>query len=168
MNLDEIKELMDALSERDIVEFELERGDEKVRIRRSDPGASGERAPYVVVAPAMAGQDGAALPAANTPRAAPDSKQTAAVPPPESEADDALTRVQSPIVGTFYEAPGPDAGPFVAVGDSVEVGQVLCIIEAMKLMNEIEAEVAGVIEKRFVSNGQPVEYGEPLFGIRAN
>ena len=74
----------------------------------------------------------------------------------------------SPIVGTFYGAPSPDAESFVNVGDRVKVGQVLCIIEAMKLMNEIEAEVAGVVEKCFVSNGQPVEYGEALFGVRAD
>ncbi len=165
MNLDEIKELMDALSERDIVEFELERGDEKIRIRRSDPNASAERAPYVIVSPAMAGQDAAALPAPNTAQIGSNPKQTTG---PAQETDDNLTKVQSPIVGTFYESSSPDAEPFVNVGDRVEVGQVLCIIEAMKLMNEIEADVAGVIEKRFISNGQPVEYGEALFGIRTN
>jgi acetyl-CoA carboxylase biotin carboxyl carrier protein len=166
MNLDEIKELMDALAERDIVEFELERGDEKVRIRRSDPNASAEHAPYVIVSPAMAGQGAAALPAAPT---AAGAKQSAAGSgPPAQDADADITKVKSPIVGTFYEASSPDAEPFVAIGDRVEVGQVLCIIEAMKLMNEIEAEVAGVVEKRFVSNGQPVEYGEPLFGIRTS
>ena len=169
MNLDEIKELMDALSERDIVEFELERGDEKVRIRRSDPNASAERAPYVIVSPAMTGQEAAALTAANAAQIASNSRQSAAASgPPAQEPDDNLTKVQSPIVGTFYESSSPDAEPFVNVGDRVEVGQVLCIIEAMKLMNEIEAEVAGVIEKRFISNGQPVEYGEALFGIRTS
>ena len=74
--------------------------------------------------------------------------------------------MKSPIVGTFYEAPSPGTPPFVKVGDPVKEGQVLCIIEAMKLMNEIEAEVSGVIAKTFVSNGNPVEYGLPLFGIR--
>ncbi|MDA1314202.1 MAG: acetyl-CoA carboxylase biotin carboxyl carrier protein [Acidobacteria bacterium] len=170
MNLDEIKELMDALLERDIVEFELERDDEKIRIRRSDPNAAVERSPYVIVSPAMAGHEATSLPAANTAPSASNSKQTAVAsgPPPEQETDADLTKVPSPIVGTFYESSSPDAEPFVALGDRVEVGQVLCIIEAMKLMNEIEAEVAGIVEKRFVSNGQPVEYGEALFGIRAN
>jgi acetyl-CoA carboxylase biotin carboxyl carrier protein len=74
--------------------------------------------------------------------------------------------VKSPIVGTYYEAPSPDAAPFVKVGDSVEPGQVLCIIESMKLMNEIEAEVAGVVASKLVENGRPVEYGEALFAIR--
>jgi acetyl-CoA carboxylase biotin carboxyl carrier protein len=83
-------------------------------------------------------------------------------------AEEELHIVKSPIVGTFYESSSPGAPNFVQVGDSVEAGQVLCIIEAMKLMNEIESDVAGVIEKRFVSNQQPVEYGEALFGIRKN
>ena len=163
MNLEEIKELMDALSERDIVEFELERGEEKIRIRRSDPNDSGERPPYMVVAPALANSAPAplAVPGPSNPASTASSVDQAAAP-----ADDDLTRVQSPIVGTFYEASSPDAEPFVKEGDEIKVGQVLCIIEAMKLMNEIEAEVAGVVEKRFVTNGQPVEYGEPLFGIR--
>jgi acetyl-CoA carboxylase biotin carboxyl carrier protein len=80
--------------------------------------------------------------------------------------EEKLHEVKSPIVGTFYESPSPGAPPFVKVGDQVEVGQVLCIVEAMKLMNEIEADVAGEIVKRIASSGQPVEYGQPLFAIR--
>lgn len=163
MNLDEIKDLMDALAERDIQEFELEKGDEKIRIRRG-PAESEDRPPYVVVAPGLSAPQGAEI---NVPVTQAPAKP---IDPPTdgaaAEADDGFTQVQSPIVGTFYEASSPDAEPFVSVGDKVSVGQVLCIIEAMKLMNEIEAEVAGTVEKRLVSNGQPVEYGEPLFAIR--
>jgi acetyl-CoA carboxylase biotin carboxyl carrier protein len=82
------------------------------------------------------------------------------------EAEETLHEVKSPIVGTFYDSPSPGSPPFVKVGDQVEVGQVLCIVEAMKLMNEIECDVAGEIVKRIASTGQPVEYGQPLFAIR--
>ena len=86
---------------------------------------------------------------------------------PAAPAEEALHEVKSPIVGTFYESPSPGAPAFVKIGDQVEVGQVLCIIEAMKLMNEIEADVAGEVVKRIAASGQPVEYGQPLFAIRA-
>jgi len=90
----------------------------------------------------------------------------APVPPKEPAPEEGLHMVKSPIVGTFYEAPSPGAPPFVKVGDSVEVGQVLCIVEAMKLLNEIESDVAGEIVKKLGSNGQPIEYGQELFAIR--
>jgi acetyl-CoA carboxylase biotin carboxyl carrier protein len=93
--------------------------------------------------------------------------ETPAASPSEPPSEAGLTIVKSPIVGTFYRAPDPNSPPFVSVGDSVKVGQVLCIIEAMKLMNEIEAEVAGEIVKVHHENGQPVQYGEPLFTVRA-
>ena len=166
MNLDEIKELMDALAERDIQEFELERGDEKVRIRRGSSD-DGNRPPYVIVAPGVSAPQQIKeipSPAGEEPRKPLDPTAETAAPTESSDAG--LTQVKSPIVGTFYEAPSPDAEPFVEVGDQVTAGQVLCIIEAMKLMNEIEADVAGTIEKQLVSNGQPVEYGEALFAIR--
>jgi acetyl-CoA carboxylase biotin carboxyl carrier protein len=151
MNLREIKELIDTLIEKDITEFELERGNEKIRIRRGTPdGAAPMTLTPVAAAPAVAG-----------PAAAPPAAVEAQPTVPEE-----LHLVKSPIVGTFYEASSPGAPPFVQIGDTVEAGQVLCIIEAMKLMNEIESDVAGVVEKRFVSNQQPVEYGEALFGIR--
>ncbi len=166
MNQKEIKELIELLVEHDITEFELERGDVKVHVRRGNSAA-----PVVQVAPAMqpmpvtvtsaahAAAPGASAPA--TPRS------TAAEEKAEAVASDAdLFIVKSPIVGTYYEAPSPGTPPFVKVGDAVKEGQVLCIIEAMKLMNEIEAEVSGVLAKMFVSNGAPVEYGMPLFGIR--
>ena len=85
---------------------------------------------------------------------------------PAADVEEKLHEVKSPIVGTFYESSSPGAAPFVKVGDPVEPGQILCIIESMKLMNEIEADVAGIVESKLVQNGQPVEYGEALFGIR--
>jgi acetyl-CoA carboxylase biotin carboxyl carrier protein len=160
MNQKEIKELIELLVEKDIAEFEIERGDVKLHIKR----AGADRAPQVqMAAPAVA-----ALPA--IPAAAPATTVVAETAKPASStaADDEANWhiVKSPIVGTFYEAASPGAPAFVAVGDTVKEGQVLCIIEAMKLMNEIEADASGEIVKRFVNNGSPVEYGMPLFGIR--
>ena len=155
MTLKEIKELIDTLTEKDVAEFELERGNERIRVRRHSPVGPPQVA-FASVSPALAAAP--SLP----PPAAPALEVPAPAPVPEEE----FHLVKSPIVGTYYDAPSPGAPPFVQVGDTVEAGQVLCIIEAMKLMNEIESDVAGVIEKRFVSNQQPVEYGEALFGIR--
>jgi len=169
MNQKEIKELIEFLVEKDIAEFELERGDMKLHIKR---GGTPQLAPVVQVAPAVAPLPAIPVPAvpvaASSPGAAASGAQPgAAAQAPAAPAVDAdLHIVKSPIVGTFYEAPSPGAPPFVRIGDSVQEGQVLCIIEAMKLMNEIEAEVSGVLAKAFVSNGTPVEYGMPLFGIR--
>ncbi len=163
MNQKEIKELIELLVEKDITEFELERGDMKVHVRRGSSAT-----PVVHLAPAMAAQPVAIAPAAPStvaPAAAAASSATSA-PATEAAKEEDLIIVKSPIVGTYYEAPSPGTPPFVKVGDAVKEGQVLCIIEAMKLMNEIEAEVAGVIVKMFAANGSPVEYGMPLFGIR--
>ena len=156
MNLKEIKELIDTLTEKDIAEFELERGNEKIRIRRGTPTAAPQQV-TLATTPLVAA---AAAPAAAPAPAAVPAAEPQAAPPEE------LHIVKSPIVGTFYEASSPGSPPFVQIGDTVESGQVVCIIEAMKLMNEIESDVSGVVEKRFVSNQQPVEYGEALFGIR--
>jgi acetyl-CoA carboxylase biotin carboxyl carrier protein len=163
MNQKELKELVEFLIEKNITEFELERGDVKVRIKRGTPQAAqaSERiiavsAPHpavqvpVAAAPAVSGAPlEVATPAAPAP------------PPPEE-----LHMVKSPIVGTYYESPSPGSPPFVKPGDSVEVGQVLCIVEAMKLMNEIEADVAGEVVKSLMKNGQPIEYNQDLFAIR--
>ena len=166
MNQKEIKELIELLVDNDITEFELERGDVKVHVKRGNSAA-----PVVQVAPAVSAIQpvAVAMPQAAPPAgaAAPASPASAAKAPAEEAAPDAdLFIVKSPIVGTYYEAPSPGTPPFVKVGETVKEGQVLCIIEAMKLMNEIEAEVSGVLAKMFVSNGHPVEYGMPLFGIR--
>jgi acetyl-CoA carboxylase biotin carboxyl carrier protein len=157
MNQKELKELIEFLVEKDIAEFELERGDVKVKIKRGgEQQAAHARAemPYVAVTVPQSGP-----PAVVASPAAP-----AAVEPAPAED---LQIVKSPIVGTFYEAPSPGAPPFVKVGDTVEVGQVLCIVEAMKLLNEIESDVAGEIVKKMGSNGQAIEYGQELFAIRA-
>jgi acetyl-CoA carboxylase biotin carboxyl carrier protein len=163
MNQKELKELIEFLIEKDIAEFELERGDVKVRIKRAGEHTvvhSGEprffAVPPVAASPVELGTTPSAPPAAPPAPAAP------AAPAPE----EGLHTVKSPIVGTFYEAPSPGAPPFVKVGDTVELGQVLCIVEAMKLLNEIESDVAGEIVKKLASNGQPIEYGQELFVVR--
>jgi acetyl-CoA carboxylase biotin carboxyl carrier protein len=159
MNQKELKELIEFLIEKDIAEFELERGDVKVKIKRAAEPPPLPDSRYFAVHPAPP----PVLPTAPVPAAAPLTTEPAAAPVvPEEQ----LQPVRSPIVGTFYEAPSPGAPPFVKVGDPVEVGQVLCIVEAMKLMNEIECDVAGEIVKKLVTNGQPIEYGQELFLIR--
>lgn len=153
MKIDEIKQLIELANETGLAELEVERNGERVRIRRSVAGAVQEYVIPAAAAPAIPAQ-----PAAHAAASAP--VQTAA------GEDPTLTYVKAPIVGTFYEAPSPDAPPFVKIGDQVQSGQVLCIIESMKLMNEIESEVTGVIVNRYVSNAQPTEYGQTLFAIR--
>jgi len=156
MNQKELKELIDFLIEKDISEFELERGDVKVRIKRGVDA----HAPVVSHAAPVASHSAAAV------HSAPPVASVPATAEPSAAPDEGLHIVKSPIVGTFYESPAPGSLPFVKPGDMVAAGQVLCIIEAMKLMNEIESDMAGEIIKRLVSNGQPVEYGQPLFAIR--
>jgi acetyl-CoA carboxylase biotin carboxyl carrier protein len=163
MNQKELKELIDFLIEKDISEFELERGDVKVRIKRGADAAAPVMAHAVPIAPMTMAS--AAHPAAHSAPAAPAPAPGSGGAAPVS-AEEELHMVKSPIVGTFYEAPGPGALPFVKPGDQVAAGQVLCIIEAMKLMNEIESDASGEIVKVLVNNGQPVEYGQPLFAIR--
>jgi acetyl-CoA carboxylase biotin carboxyl carrier protein len=161
MNHKEIKELIELLVEKDIAEFELERGDIKVHVKR------GGSAPAMATQPlAVAGVPATAVVAGSAPPIPHPSSEPAASPAEAPSTDSDLFIIKSPIVGTYYEAPSPGAPPFVKAGDTVREGQVLCIIEAMKLMNEIEAEVSGVIAQMLVANGSPVEYGMPLFGIR--
>jgi acetyl-CoA carboxylase biotin carboxyl carrier protein len=165
MNQKELKELIEFLIEKDIAEFELERGDVKVRIKRGAESGG----------PAMHDARFFAVHSAPPPSAVAESAPAGAAAPPRTtkpepvapEAAEDLHMVRSPIVGTFYEAPSPGAPPFVKAGDMIEVGQVLCIVEAMKLMNEIESDVAGEVVKKLVANGQPIEYGQDLFAIRA-
>jgi acetyl-CoA carboxylase biotin carboxyl carrier protein len=158
MNQKEIKELIEFLIEKDITEFELERGDVKLRVKR------GQETQYVAAPMVHAAPVAASASAAPTP-AKPSSPTAVAVPAPPP-AEENLHYVKSPIVGTYYEAPSPGSPPFLKVGDQVKEGQVLCIVEAMKLMNEIEADASGEVVKILVTNGQPVEYGMPLFAIR--
>jgi acetyl-CoA carboxylase biotin carboxyl carrier protein len=160
MNQKELKELIEFLIEKDIAEFELERGDVKVRIKRGEHTVvhtHGDPRFFAVPAAPLSPQVGA-TPIAVTP--------TPSAPAAPAAPEENLQTVKSPIVGTFYEAPSPGAPPFVKEGDTVEVGQVLCIVEAMKLLNEIESDVAGELVKKLAVNGQPIEYGQELFAIR--
>jgi acetyl-CoA carboxylase biotin carboxyl carrier protein len=161
MTIEEIRELIRLVGETGVAELEVQRGENRVRIRRSSPEPA--NTPIYVAAPQLA-----PVAAAATTNSAPPPRVRAAepVPPAQPEVDESLIYVKSPIVGTFYEASSPGTPSFVQIGDHVEPGKVLCIIESMKLMNEIECEVTGVIEGRLVQNGQPVEYGEALFAIR--
>ena len=165
-DMNELKELIEFLKENKIGEFDLERGDLKVRIKFAHEGG----ADLAGVARMLAAQAAAApvpLPIALAPGVAPAAAAPqAAAPAPAADEDANLHIVKSPIVGTFYESPSPGSPAFIKIGDVVETGQVLCIIEAMKLMNEIESDGGGEVVKRFVQNGQPVEYGQSLFALR--
>jgi acetyl-CoA carboxylase biotin carboxyl carrier protein len=154
MNQKEIKELIEYLVEKDIAEFELERGDVKIRVKRGHAVVASPASVISYAPPAPAQAPVAVPPTAAAPAAA------------SAGGEEGIEIIKSPIVGTFYESSSPGAPAFVKQGDKVAVGQVLCIVEAMKLMNEIESEAAGEIVKVLVSNGQPVEYGQPLFEIR--
>ena len=154
-DIQDLKQLIEFLKENQVAEFDLDRGDVKIRLKFNQ-----------ALAPAVAHAIGNVPVAVSQTTAA-----SAALPVPQSAAPPAapeedLHLVKSPIVGTFYGSPSPGAPPFVTPGDHVEKGQVICIVEAMKLMNEIEADAAGEIVKCLVTNGQPIEYGQPLFSIR--
>ena len=154
MNLKELKELIELLKNTDISELEIERSGTKVRLRKGGdvilPAAMPrmEYPPAAIVAPAI-----------------PEQEKPGAVEHEEKTVTGNQTRITSPIVGTFYRSSAPDKPPYVEIGDIVKKGQVLCIIEAMKLMNEIESETTGKIIQALVENGDPVEYGQPLFVI---
>jgi acetyl-CoA carboxylase biotin carboxyl carrier protein len=164
MNLGQMEQLLSFMKEHGLEEFEYSRGDLHIRLKRA-AAHSNSAAPRSLPAPEIVVPGPAPAAQGQAPAAAP-----AAPPPYESAGEPArpedLHVVKSPIVGTFYGSPSPGAEPFVKVGDSVEMGQILCIIEAMKLMNEIESDAAGEVMRVFVENGQPVEYGEPLFALR--
>lgn len=166
MNQKELKELIEFLIEKDVAEFEMERGDIKVKVKRNLPN----QVQYVTAPAAQLSTPVAHFPPASTVGHVPAAHSPSPVPAAAAEAaadsDEGLHVVKSPIVGTYYESPSPGAPPFIKVGDSVTQGQVLCIVEAMKLMNEIESDVSGEVVKMHVKNGQPVEYGQPLFAIR--
>jgi acetyl-CoA carboxylase biotin carboxyl carrier protein len=161
VNMDELRELIALLRDNGLAELELEREDFRVRLRRETTPVSGDH--------------GAAFPVRNqvAPDAAPAVSPAPPPPPTGSHApaaaseDQNLHIIPSPFVGTFYRSPSPSAEPFVKIGTSVEPQTVVCIIEAMKLMNEIQAEASGEVVKIYVENGQPVEYGQPLFGIKS-
>jgi acetyl-CoA carboxylase biotin carboxyl carrier protein len=157
-DIQDLQQLIEFLKEHGVAEFDLEREDVKIRLKFAQPVA-----PVVAFSSAVAPTP--ALPAAGVSAPAVASAPTTATVPAVTSEDN-LHIIKSPIVGTFYGSPSPGAGSFVSPGERVEKGQVVCIVEAMKLMNEIEADAAGEIVKMLVTNGQPVEYGQPLFSVR--
>jgi acetyl-CoA carboxylase biotin carboxyl carrier protein len=159
VNMEELRELIALMRDNELAELELEREDFRVRLRRDAVGQPVHyaEAPQTAAAPAPAP---APAPAASGP-AHPGTQATTA-----ASQDQDLHIIPSPIVGTFYRSPSPNADPFIKIGSNVENDTVVCIIEAMKLMNEIQAESSGEVVKIYVENGQPVEYGQPLFGIK--
>lgn len=163
VDLPQVERLLDFMHKHNLEEFEYERNGLRIRLKKPSSVSQAQthhvRSPEIVIAGAPAGNSGGA--GSGTEAAPGGSRDVAA----DAALYEDLFIVKSPIVGTFYTAPNPNAEAFVSIGGHVEMGQVLCIIEAMKLMNEIESEVAGEVVKVFVENGQPVEYGEPLFGI---
>jgi len=158
----DLKQLIEFLKEHGVAEFDLDRGDLKIRLKFNQPAGSAgvsDLARLLAQAPAAAAPvSHASAPAAAAP----------AAPAPAADPDAGLHIVKSPIVGTYYGSPSPGAAPFVTPGDHVDKGQVICIVEAMKLMNEIESDAGGEIVKCFVTNGQPIEFGQPLFSIRVS
>jgi len=154
-DIEDLKQLIEFLKENQVAEFDLDRGDMKIRLKFNQ-GAAPVAAPVLAHVPLVAtsGMQSVAPP------------PPAPAPSPSAEPESDLHIVKSPIVGTYYGSPSPGAAPFVSPGDHVEKGQVICIVEAMKLMNEIEADASGEIVKCLVTNGQPIEYGQPLFSIR--
>ena len=167
MNLKELKELIEIISEKGFTEFEIERQGFRLRICRASQILQPATTP---ASPAPAPLEFSTTDAQHQPAAAPPSQPSHQATPPELVAATApeppLHIIKSPIVGTFYRSSSPSSEPFVKIGDHVEPDTVVCIIEAMKLMNEIQAEIAGEVVKIYVENGQPVEYGQPLFGIK--
>jgi acetyl-CoA carboxylase biotin carboxyl carrier protein len=159
-DIEDLKQLIEFLKEHQVAEFDLDRGDLKIRLKFSQPETA-------VGLADLARLLGAARPiAAQTAEASSQPAIPAAPAPVVADPEAGLHVVKSPMVGTFYGSPSPGAGPFVSPGDMVTKGQVIGIVEAMKLMNEIESDAAGEFVKCLVSNGQPIEYGQPLFSIR--
>jgi acetyl-CoA carboxylase biotin carboxyl carrier protein len=164
LNLREIKQLLDLVEEKGFTEFELEHGGVRLRVRRdvAHPVLPSQ-GPVIAYEPVHVQPQ---LPSPPPVAAPPPAPAQPATPPPPPAVEEDLYIVKSPIVGTFYESSSPGSPPFVTIGQTVQRGNVLCIVEAMKLMNEIESEVAGEVVRCLVKNGQPVEYGQPLFAIR--
>ncbi len=161
MTIDEIKKLIEIVRETGIVELEVEMGEGRVKIRNAPAG--GQELVFPTVLPVSMAS---AVAQPNPAVASSSFGEAAAVAPVAPKAEEEGVLVKSPIVGTYYDAPSPGVAPFVKIGDRVEPKQVLCIIESMKLMNEIEADSAGTVLAKHVENGKPVEYGESLFTIR--
>ena len=164
VDLGQLERLLSFMSEHGLEEFEYAHGDLRIRLKKAIPQPTA--APVLALPMAQAAPPQVIVTQAPTiaPQAAAQASPAPAQPAAAVAEEEHI--IKSPIVGTFYSGPSPDAGPFVKVGDHVEAGQTVCIIEAMKLMNEIEADIAGEVARVMVENGQPVEYGEPLFALR--
>ena len=162
LNMAELRDLVDLFTSNGLAEFEFENAEIRVRLSRNLTAQAGDAA---AAAQPQASQAGAAQPQPS-PASSPAAPQADATTSGAAEPAEDLHIITSPIVGTFYRSPSPNADPFVRVGSTVAPETTVCIIEAMKLMNEIQAETSGTIEKIFVENGQPVEYGQPLFGVK--
>jgi acetyl-CoA carboxylase biotin carboxyl carrier protein len=158
-NIQDLQQLIDFLKENQVAEFEWDRGETRVRLKFQPPQSS--QAGLSDLAGLLANARTVIAPAAAQAAGAPAAEAAPVVDP-----DAGLHLVKSPIVGTYYGSPSPGASPFISGGERVEKGQVICIVEAMKLMNEIESDAAGEIVKCFCSNGQPIEFGQPLFSVR--
>lgn len=166
MNLKTVKSLLKLISDTDVNEVEIEEGEFKIRVKKQpDTIHRAETAPMYQGSPAAVGYQ---MPGADAPQQQAPAPQTQSPPPAEdsNKEDDNLLTVRSPIVGTFYRSPSPESEPFINIGDTVATGDVLCIVEAMKIMNEIEAEHSGKVVKLLVDDGQPVEFDQPLFLIQ--
>jgi acetyl-CoA carboxylase biotin carboxyl carrier protein len=161
-DLKDLKQLVEFLKEHQVAEFDLDRGDLKLRLK-----FGGQPAPIAPIVPGLPVPGLPSLLVAAPPVAAAPAPPPAAAPAEPANSDAGLHIVKSPIVGTYYGSPSPGAQPFVSIGEHVDKGQVICIVEAMKLMNEIESDAAGEIVKCFVTNGQAIEFGQPLFAIKA-
>ena len=162
MDVEQIETLLDFMAAHGLEEFEYDHGGLHIKLKKAASGANLPSRGSASQSPALSAPPVPANPgSATAAEAAPASSAPASIPHAEE-----LHVIKSPIVGTFYASPSPEAGPFVRVGSPIEVGRVVCIIEAMKLMNEIEADVSGEVVQALVENGQPVEYGQGLFAIR--
>jgi acetyl-CoA carboxylase biotin carboxyl carrier protein len=164
--LKELRELVEFLKANEIAEFDMERSDLKVRIKFVGEAPAAGNLDMTQLARILGSQAASAGSLPSVSAAAPAAAAPAAPAPAPVDPDAGAHVVKSPIVGTFYDAPSPGSEPFVKVGDRVEVGTVLCIVEAMKLMNEVESDAAGEVVRVMPSAGQPVEYGQPLFAIK--
>jgi acetyl-CoA carboxylase biotin carboxyl carrier protein len=166
VDLGQLERLLSFMSEHGLEEFEYAHGDLRIRLKKAIPQPSAAPVLALPVAQTAAPQVVLAEAPANAPRPAAQGWPVPAQAPSPATGAGEEHIIKSPIVGTFYAGSSPEAGPFVRVGDFVEAGQTVCIIEAMKLMNEIEADIGGEVARVLVENGHPVEYGEPLFALR--
>ena len=162
VNMDELRDLIDLIQDTDFAEFEIAREGFRLHVRRGAAASEGGRGSGSATASERAEQSTAG----SQPATGPTPSHPGAQAKTAASEDQDLYMIPSPLVGTFYRSPSPNADPFVKIGSNVEAETIVCIIEAMKLMNEIQAETAGEVVKIYVENGQPVEYGQPLFGIK--